>query len=162
VPSGARVSLVASLCWDPEPAGVLGGDSAPSNLAASLPTIDRVWTFTVDGNGDGRPDLQELSGVPTAPAAAIKLWPPVPNPFNPLTSIRFEVPSPAAAGARLVVFDLRGRRIATLHEGPLSPGAHTAVWNGYTDSGRPAAAGTYICELRCAGQAMTRSLSLVK
>ena len=57
VPANCRMSIVASLCWDPEPSGALGGDSAPSNTSASLPTIDKVYTFTVDGNGDGKPDL---------------------------------------------------------------------------------------------------------
>ena len=37
VPPGAEVSLVVSLCWDPEPDGELGGDSAPSNLSDALP-----------------------------------------------------------------------------------------------------------------------------
>jgi len=56
VPAGASISIVASICWDPEPDGELGGDSAPNNISAVLPTIDNVYTFTVDGNSDGVPD----------------------------------------------------------------------------------------------------------
>ncbi|MDD3642933.1 MAG: FlgD immunoglobulin-like domain containing protein [Candidatus Krumholzibacteria bacterium] len=56
VAPGASISIVASLCWDPEPDGVLGGDSAPSNTAASLPAIDNVYTFAVDADADGIPD----------------------------------------------------------------------------------------------------------
>ncbi|MBD3178661.1 MAG: T9SS type A sorting domain-containing protein [Candidatus Latescibacteria bacterium] len=59
VPDSASISLVASLCWDPEPDGELGGDSAPSNISASLPEIDNVYTFKVDADGDGVPDLPD-------------------------------------------------------------------------------------------------------
>ncbi|RKZ08790.1 hypothetical protein DRQ05_00890 [bacterium] len=59
VPVGARISIVASLCWDPEPDGELGGDSAPNNISATLPTIDNVYTFTVDADNDGKPDTPD-------------------------------------------------------------------------------------------------------
>lgn len=61
VPANARVSIVASLCWDPEPAGVLGGDVAPNNVSATLPTVDNAYTATIDGDGDGKPDLVDLA-----------------------------------------------------------------------------------------------------
>ncbi len=59
VPANAKISIVASLCWDPEPAGVLGGDVAPNNIAATLPTVDNAHTATIDGDGDGRPDIPD-------------------------------------------------------------------------------------------------------
>jgi len=59
VPAHASISIVASLCWDPEPSGVLGGDSAPSNISASLPTVDNAYTATIDGDGNGAPDLPD-------------------------------------------------------------------------------------------------------
>ncbi len=59
VPANARISIVASLCWDPEPSGVLGGDVAPNNISATLPTVDNAHTATIDGDGDGKPDLPD-------------------------------------------------------------------------------------------------------
>jgi hypothetical protein len=59
VPANAKVSAVASICWDPEPSGVLGGDVAPNNVSATLPTVDNAYTATIDGNGDGKPDLPD-------------------------------------------------------------------------------------------------------
>jgi hypothetical protein len=56
VPAGASISIAASICWDPEPYGELGGDSAPNNISAVLPVIDNVHTFTVDADSDGVPD----------------------------------------------------------------------------------------------------------
>jgi hypothetical protein len=59
VPANAQLSIVASLCWDPEPDGVLGGDCAPNNISATLPTLDNAYTATIDADGDGMPDLPD-------------------------------------------------------------------------------------------------------
>ena len=56
VTPNARLGLVASLCWDPEPNGELGGDQAPSNLSATAPVIDNRVLVPLDANGDGIPD----------------------------------------------------------------------------------------------------------
>jgi hypothetical protein len=69
VPANASISIVASLCWDPEPDGVLGGDVAPNNISATLPTVDNAYTTTIDGNGDGKPDLPDRT-PPALVAAA--------------------------------------------------------------------------------------------
>jgi len=161
VPVNAEIALMASVCWDPEPDGVLGGDSAPSNMAAALPTLDSSWTLTVDGNGDGTPDPLGVSAVPGVPTA-VSLLPNVPNPFNPGTTLRFEIPGRTAARIDLAVFDLRGHRIRTLITGPMEPGTHEIYWNGRSDDGQTVAAGTYISRLTWSGQSLTRPLSLVK
>ncbi len=162
VPPGAQIALVASLCWDPEPDGMLGGDSAPDDLAAALPVIDNVWTLPVDGNGDGRPDRLDLSPVPELPAARFALGPAVPNPFNPRTTLSFVIDGSGPMPVDLAIYDLRGRRVATLLARPLTVGRHEAVWEGVDDRGRRVAAGTYICSLRCCGQVVSRPLSLIK
>jgi hypothetical protein len=69
VPVGGSISIVASLCWDPDPDGLLGGDSAPSNISAILPVIDDAHTFVVDASGDGWPDLPD-DAPPTLFSAA--------------------------------------------------------------------------------------------
>lgn len=50
-----------------------------------------------------------------------------PNPFNPSTSIRYALSSPTSV--KLEVFDLRGRRLATLSEGQKNAGQHSIEWN---------------------------------
>ncbi|MEO5989244.1 MAG: FlgD immunoglobulin-like domain containing protein, partial [Candidatus Eisenbacteria bacterium] len=62
VPASARIGLVASLCWDPEPAAELGGDQAPNNLSAIAPAIDNRVLVIIDGNGDGYPDVIDRTG----------------------------------------------------------------------------------------------------
>ena len=161
VPVGAQLSLVASICWDPEPDGVLGGDSVPNNASASLPTLDTVWTFTVDDDGDGLPDSWGGTAVPPL-AGTLHLWPPHPNPFNPLTRISFDLPGVEPSPVSLVVYNLRGERLAVLADGALPPGRHEVSWNGTSDDGRTLAAGTYVCRLKQGGRAETRTLTLVK
>lgn len=162
VPPGAAISLVASLCWDPEPAGVLGGDSAPSNLAAALPAIDHVWTLTIDADGDGVPDPLGPNAVPAVPGTRLELFAPYPNPFNPQVTLAFDVPPAADDRVRLAVYDARGRRVAVLCDGRLAPGRHLTSWNGHDHAGRRVAAGTYLCRLEHAGRVRTQRLSLVK
>ncbi len=161
VPTGAEISLVASICWDTEPDGVLGGDSAPSNIAAALPVIDNVWTLTIDADQDGLPDIG-VSSVPGVPSGVARLLPNVPNPFNPSTTIGFEIPGWAPAEVSLVIYDVRGSRITTLVRGAIEPGLHEVVWNGRTGAGLPVAAGTYFSQLKYRDQVITRPLSLVK
>ncbi len=159
VPPGAQLSLVASVCWDPEPDGELGGDSVPNSVL--LPTIDTVWTITVDDDGDGLPDSWGGTAVPHL-AEALRLWPPHPNPFNPQTRISFDLPGDEPSPVTLSVFNLRGERVAVLVDGTLPPGRHVAAWRGTRDDGRPVAAGTYVCQLKHGGRVETRTLSLVK
>ncbi len=161
VPVGARISVVASLCWDPEPDGVLGGDSAPSNLAAALPTLDNVWTVTVDADGDGAPDPFGATAVLPVPGAA-RLLPAYPNPFNPSTTLRFVVPGERPSRVVVDVVDLRGRRVALLVDRLLEPGEHRVTWTGRDLDGRPAAAGGYLCRFLSGGRVLTRPITLVK
>lgn len=162
VPPGAQLSLVASVCWDPEPAGALGGDVAPNNLAAALPTVDRAWTVTVDGNGDGVPDGTWVADVPRPSGSGLRLLPNQPNPFNPQTNIVFEIDGPAAADVALALYDMGGRLVRTLVAERLEPGRHRRLWDGRDAQGRGVAAGTYFARLSTRGQVVTRPLSLVK
>ena len=70
----------------------------------------------------------------------------VPNPFNPMTAIEFEIKANMHVSA--VVIDLRGRTIATLLNEEITAGSHTLRWNGRTDGGAQAASGTYMVQVR--------------
>ena len=86
---------------------------------------------------------------------------PVPNPFNPTTTVAFELPTQNAVS--LHVFDLQGRLVRTLLSGEVVPqGRHEAVWDGRDASGRQAASGTYFFRLETGGQVETKRAVLVK
>ena len=68
-----------------------------------------------------------------------------PNPFAHATAIRFDLPR--ASDMKLEVFDVQGRRIATLSSGPRGAGRHMTQWDGRTDSGARAGGGIYLCRM---------------
>lgn len=106
-----------------------------------------------------------VSGVPDAPVPAPTTPPLVnrleanrPNPFQGVTSITFTVARPAAV--RLLIFDVVGRHIATLADGPFLPGHYEVSWNGASDAGEALSNGIYFCRLDIAG--WSRSQKLIK
>lgn len=83
-----------------------------------------------------------------------------PNPFNPTTTIRFSL---AEAGiASLKIYDVRGRLVRTLLEGPAQPGEHDLRWDGRSDGGARVASGVYFMRLAMAGFSEQRKLVLAR
>jgi outer membrane protein assembly factor BamB len=70
-----------------------------------------------------------------------------PNPSHGAVRLAFEIDSPAT-DAGLDLFDLRGRRVATLHTGPAGPGRTEVVWDGAGRWNLPLPAGIYLARLR--------------
>jgi hypothetical protein len=98
------------------------------------------------------------TGVPQAdPAVPLKyaLEPNYPNPFNPTTVIRYEIPSPGLVS--LKVYDDIGREITTLVDRTLTAGSYTVRFNG-----SELASGVYFYTLKAGGFFRTRSMLLVK
>lgn len=83
-----------------------------------------------------------------------------PNPFNPQTTIAFELPSPAAV--RLAVFDVRGRCVRTLVQGALDAGSHTVAWDGRDARGVRAGSGLYFYKLDAGGASDVRKMVLAQ
>ena len=88
VPANARLGLVASLAYDPEPTGRLGGDQAPSNISSVAPILDNRTVITLDANGDGFPDPIDR----TAPALVSAM----PAPNDTVITLQFNEPLFAA------------------------------------------------------------------
>jgi len=89
-----------------------------------------------------------------------RLFPNVPNPFNPQTALSFSLTR--SGPVLLEVFDLRGRLVRTLLDTDLTVGTHTVVWNGRDQTGRSVSSGTYLCRLRAADQVQQRKMQLVR
>jgi hypothetical protein len=83
-----------------------------------------------------------------------------PNPFNPSTQIEFSLPEPGSVD--LAIYDLAGRRVATLKQGALGAGDHSVEWNGRSDSGVPVASGNYLYMLRTSQGTVSRTMTLLK
>lgn len=71
---------------------------------------------------------------------------PYPNPFNPSTTIRYELPE--KTNFELVIYDILGRKVRVLDQGYKSSGTYETIWDGKTDNGLLSASGVYIYKLR--------------
>ena len=110
---------------------------------------DDVTTSIIDGPTDR---------VPTV--AVSRLYPATPNPFNPSTTIRFELER--GEFTRLDVYDIAGRHVRTLVREYQSDGRHDVVWNGRDNGGSLVASGVYLVRLRGSEFVETRRVSLIK
>ena len=86
---------------------------------------------------------------------AYRLYANYPNPFNPSTEIRFDLPK--AAHATLVIYDLMGREVTRLVDRPLPAGTHAVTWQAEGLS-----SGTYIYRLTAGAYSQARSMVLFR
>ncbi len=110
----------------------------------------------VDGlvaNEDGQDDEQ-------LPPSVTALHPCRPNPFNPSTTLSFDLVRPGAVSLRVV--DVRGRHVAQLLDESLPLGFHEARWKGRDDAGRDVPAGVYFAQLITDEARETRRMVLLK
>lgn len=99
----------------------------------------------------GPPCAEVTATLPMATGTRPRLLPAVPNPFNPVTELRFELPAGGRAG--LALFDARGRRVRTLvDETQMPAGSFLVRWDGRDERGMSVASGVYFARLRVDGQ----------
>ncbi|MBN1348769.1 T9SS type A sorting domain-containing protein [candidate division KSB1 bacterium] len=92
-----------------------------------------------------------------------KLWQNFPNPFNPATEIRYNLP---AGGSNrlvsLIVYDVLGRQVKALIEERQPAGMHKIIWDGTDMLGKRVPSGVYISILRTGDFTMSRKMILMK
>lgn len=108
--------------------------------------VDDIYLFSVD------PEVSTPREWSLSPA--------YPNPFNPSTTIRYNVAQ--TSNVKLAVYDVLGREVARLVDGAVTAGQHTVQWNGMSSSYSPVASGTYFIRLESEGLALTRRVVLMK
>jgi hypothetical protein len=179
----AQLALAAgTLTWDPAPeadfaystvygssqpylddtAVRLGCTVAPSFVVTAQPYRHYLVTASdVAGNESVAATLLAATGVAEAPPARTTLLGAAPNPFNPATSVRYDLAR--AEIVTLRVYDAAGRLVRTLVDRVSQPaGRHEARWDGRTASGGAASAGVYCCRLTAGDFSGTSRLTLVK
>jgi hypothetical protein len=101
--------------------------------------------------------------VPTGQAAlptVYALLPNFPNPFNPETTLRFQLPKRGVV--ELAIYDATGQRVRALLRGELAAGAYRAVWDGRDEEGHEVASGTYFARLRAGSRIQVRKMTLLR
>jgi hypothetical protein len=152
-------------------------DFIPSPAALVGVTSETTWTdpdqdggsvhykvTAVDQSGNESPPASDASptgvGLPAAPDC-FALYQNSPNPFNPATTIRYDV---AGAGAHVTlrVYDVAGRVVTTLVDGWQSPGHKSVLWNGLSAGGARSASGVYFYRLSAPGFEQTRKMVMLE
>jgi hypothetical protein len=179
-PDSASALLIQGLAGETQvstPGGILARDTVTVRMQWRIPPTasGQPWIFAeVDPDGSVAElhednnkgyTVMKVSGGnvdvgPSAIPVAYRLRPAAPNPFRDRTTIAFDLPS--AGHVSLMVYDLLGRRVATLVNEPLPPGTHVRRWDGRGDGGALAPAGVYFCRLRGESFAETRRILLLR
>ncbi|NLN85887.1 MAG: T9SS type A sorting domain-containing protein [Candidatus Cloacimonetes bacterium] len=153
-------------------------DTGPFELIQTTTGFSHTDHISLDGNyayyicavylnNEGRPSQTMAFEFPyvdntdeTIPGLVTSLKGNYPNPFNPSTTIAFEL---ATGGAtKLRVYNVRGQLIKTLANGELNPGSHRAVWDGRDEGGREVSSGVYFYRLEAPGYLSTRKMLMLK
>ncbi|HHJ53524.1 MAG TPA: hypothetical protein ENJ89_10045, partial [Caldithrix abyssi] len=92
------------------------------------------------------------------------ILPNYPNPFNPETRIRFEIPADQqdAAPISVTVFDVTGRKVKELYTGRPMAGRYELIWQGKDQSGKLVPSGVYFCVFRHSNKAQVIKMSLLR
>jgi len=83
-----------------------------------------------------------------------------PNPFNPATEIRYSIPG--AASVEVAVFDLLGKKVATLVSERQQQGFHSVTWDGKDESGQRVSSGLYLFTVKAGDQFEMKKMIMVK
>ncbi|MBC7185778.1 MAG: T9SS type A sorting domain-containing protein [Calditrichaeota bacterium] len=121
----------------------------------------------------GRDDLRTLvepavANATSAVPGELELSPFYPNPFNQRARGLVRVPGqrngPSSPPDRVLVaiYDVRGQRVVTLHDGPIAAGEHELTWEGTDGQGNAVGSGVYFCVLEAGRTRAVQKLSLVK
>jgi beta-glucanase (GH16 family) len=132
-----------------------------STLTAGTQTMRFVPT--VEGFNINYFEITRVStgALPGAQTPGVILHPCYPNPFNPVTTIAYDLLDPATVD--LAVYDVSGRLVHKLVSAEPTPaGHHEAVWKGRDQAGQAVAAGVYFYRLDADGYSETKKMILVR
>jgi hypothetical protein len=122
----------------------------PSGTGSDFVGIDRVQVTR-----------SATTGVMEQPTARFELKQNYPNPFNPVTTIKYTVGVSSGqwpvAMVRLLVYDMLGREVAILVDGPQPPGIYSVQFDGSR-----CASGVYICRMSSGAFVQTQKLVLLR
>ena len=97
--------------------------------------------------------------IPDGPKVCT-LYQNVPNPFNPLTTIKYYLPEESRV--ILEIYDVTGRRISRLVNERQNRGYYTKEWNGLDDKGNAVVSGLYFYRLIAGKETISRKMVLIR
>ncbi|MCH8299812.1 MAG: redoxin domain-containing protein [Candidatus Marinimicrobia bacterium] len=123
-----------------------------SEIAFDLETLDEI----IESNTVLVSIDDERANIPDE----LTLHPAYPNPFNPSTTISFDLN--VRSTLKLKIFDQLGREIITLFSGTLERGQHSYIWTGRDKNGKKVSSGIYFSQLQTEDLLRVRKVTLLK
>ena len=111
-------------------------------------------------------DLIIYAGITVGPITTralpehFELYDCFPNPFNPITTLRYELPEEAMV--TITVYDMIGRKVNNLVSSQQTAGYKSIQWNATNDAGQPVSAGLYLYTIQTGEFRQTRKMVLLK
>lgn len=154
------------------------GSITPTNLteitltfdSSSLPPATYSANLIIISNDPALPEALiplTLNVVPLNSGEIIsqtgtKLGKNYPNPFNPSTTIFFEIDSSKIEHTELGVYNMKGQKIKELISGPLANGEYRINWNGRDENGEAVPSGLYFYKMRFGSYTSSGKMILLK
>ena len=83
-----------------------------------------------------------------------------PNPFNPITTLRYELPENSLV--TITIYDMLGKELKTLINQTQDAGYNSVIWNATNDYGKPVSAGIYLCQIKAGEYISIKKMVLLK
>jgi len=134
--------------------GSAGDPSVATSSGGDFYVIGGFWgSFYgyVTGVNDGPPDILPQRFLFPAP---------IPNPFNPRTTIAFDLPTGEQVSLR--IYNVRGELVSTLIDEFRPPGSYRLDWDGRDGNGRSVASGVYLVRIQAGPYSGRHKISLAK
>ena len=162
------VVIMGADCWVTGPGELFAWEFIGSALGLVQIVVDDVALYAPQigelpdvSLEDATVEVKDPSAVPEHLPITFSLGNCYPNPFNPMTTIRFDLPQSARVNLR--IFDIAGRLVRTLVDGEVvEAGRKEIVWRGRDGSGRQVASGTNFYRLDVGSFSETKRMVLVK
>ena len=125
--------------------------------------FENVWEISSDNN-NGYPTLKQVTTLSDKdyliPINKFLLYANYPNPFNPLTTISFEIK--IASDVVIDIYNVRGQLVKTLLNDRFPIGKHSVEWNGTDDNGKSVSSGVYFYQMRVGDFVQSRRMVMLK
>jgi hypothetical protein len=170
--------------------GDMGNNSIHSNSPHNVVNLSPSISITAEGDywGPSGPQPPKFSGavdydpyicsnpLPTAPPdpppppgderqpqvpAVFELYASRPNPFNPTTMMRYDVPPPGGH-VSIVVYAASGAKVRVLSNRSHNPGVYEVTWEGRDERDAPVASGVYFVQMKSGSFMQTQKVVLLK
>ncbi len=147
--------------WTVDMAELWNNDDLEVILTADGKTGQYAYAIFSDQPWDFTNPLEETPDARAIPQR-FALWPSYPNPFNPSTTIHFDVAANNQHPVSLKIYNLNGQLVATLLDGFVAPGEYDLIWHGRDNQNNLVSTGVYFYVFQTPEYRMTRKMTLVR